>query len=1046
MADGRIFLASDLLLAFCLIHLIMAANHVPLSKMSSNTTPKDANITCNLRCLSFNAQSLRSQNKLPDGTPFSNLKSFQDLVYAEDLDIIAVTETWLNDSVSDNEILPSGYKIIRKDRVADKRGGGVLLALRNNLMFNRIVSGNWFDHDRLEIIATELESVKSKKCLLCVCYRPPNCDLNEWLDLFTSFLELTSNYDKVLITGDFNFPDFTWNSDLISGPTDRDISSGSMDFQELTFDFFLQQLNMHPTRLNNILDLVLSSSPEIVSNLTCIQPETMDIFSDHSLLFFDLTIHTKLFACDSRTVFDYRTADWDSLFKVLTLADLSPSPISNQDVDADWQRWSDTFLAAASEHISSKTLRRRNSPPWIDNDVRYLLKKKETARRKAKAKANSSNLWEKFRMLRRRSKALIASKRRQFYQTLPTLLKSSTKKFWSVFKSASKHSNVPCTMVWTRDDKTTTAANNPTEVANLLNSYFYSTFKLPQSTNEYQCHLPPRGDPSVPSASTINDMLLSSTDICDILLSLDANKATGPDKIPARLLRSCAPYICSSLCNLFNKCLTLGKVPTEWKLSNIVPILKGGPTKEVSNYRPISLLPIVSKVMERCVYNKLIAHISSQLHELQFGFLKGKSTTSQLLRVLHEIGELLDKRVQTDAIYLDFAKAFDRVDHQLLLRKLQSFGIDGNLLKWFENYLTDRYQRVTVLGETSPPLRVISGVPQGSILGPLLFLLYVNDLPQVVMSSSIALFADDTKCYREIKNSGNGDSLQQDLDQICEWCKVWRMDLNLSKCCLLSITRNVTPIHVFYHLMDVPVKTINVHKDLGVLVSTDLKWNSHVRSVTAKANKMLGFVRRSSRDIHDLRVRTALYSSLVRSNFAYCSQVWAPQTVSLILTMERVQRRATKFILSLPFRTEVTYKDRLLKVGLLPVTYWLEYLDLVHLYKCLTSDSDPYISIKTSRRVTRSTSNGVLLHVPKCRTVTFQNSFYCRATRVWNILPVHLRNITIANQFKKELFNHYMQLTQQFYNVNFPQSFKSICIKCHSCRPICTLNDRMCCN
>ena len=180
-------------------------------------------------------------------------------------------------------------------------------------------------------------------------------------------------------------------------------------------------------------------------------------------------------------------------------------------------------------------------------------------------------------------------------------------------------------------------------------------------------------------------------------------------------------------------------------------------------------------------------HVSVHLHNLQFGFLKGKSTTAQLLRVLHEIGESQDKRVQTDAIYLDFTKAFDRVDHRLLVKKLHQYGICGNLLKWFESYLSDRYQKVTVLGATSQPIHVLSGVPQGSILGPLLFLIYVNDLPKATTSSSVALYADDTKCFHGIKTSDDVIDLQRDLDKICKWCDVWRMDLNQSKCSLRAV-------------------------------------------------------------------------------------------------------------------------------------------------------------------------------------------------------------------------------------------------------------------
>ena len=305
----------------------------------------------------------------------------------------------------------------------------------------------------------------------------------------------------------------------------------------------------------------------------------------------------------------------------------------------------------------------------------------------------------------------------------------------------------------------------------------------------------------------------------------------------------------------------------------------------------------------------MIDHFSSHLHKLQFGFRKGKSTSLQLLQVLHEIGESLDKRTQTDILYLDFSKAFDRVDHKLLLRKLQNFGVCENLLSWFENYLINRFQKVTILGKTSKEIPVLSGVPQGSILGPLLFLVYVNDLPATTTASSVALFADDTKCYRPIRSTTDVNHLQNDLDKVYQWCQLWRMDLNESKYGHLTVTRNSNPVESSYYLTNSSCITRkSAQKDLGVFINQNLKWNNQVTAVRDKANKMLGFVKRSSMDIKDPHVRASLYRTLVRSHFAYCSQVWSPQSVLLILELEKVQRRAARFILSLPFQSEINYK------------------------------------------------------------------------------------------------------------------------------------------
>ena len=290
---------------------------------------------------------------------------------------------------------------------------------------------------------------------------------------------------------------------------------------------------------------------------------------------------------------------------------------------------------------------------------------------------------------------------------------------------------------------------------------------------------------------------------------------------------------------------------------------------------------------------------------------------------------------------------------------------------------------------------VLSGAPQGSILGPLLFLIYMNDLPASVSTkSTTALFADDMKCYRAVRTIEDGAELQRNLTNLIGWCNTWRMDFNVSKCGVVSFTRSQKPIWYPYEHLGTKIKRPDTMKDLGITITGDLKWNRQVQVAAAKANKMLGFIRRSASGILDQVVRKSLYLAIVRSGIAYCSQVWAPQTVANIQQLERVQRRATKFILSLPYTTDVQYKSRLLLTGLLPLCYWQEYLDMNYLYK-LQSASNGNIAIRVSARVTRLSNldNSVLLKVAKCNTVTLQNSYYSRALRVWNILPCEIRNI-----------------------------------------------------
>ena len=264
---------------------------------------------------------------------------------------------------------------------------------------------------------------------------------------------------------------------------------------------------------------------------------------------------------------------------------------------------------------------------------------------------------------------------------------------------------------------------------------------------------------------------------------------------------------------------------------------------------------------------------------------------------------------------------------------------------------------------------------------------------------------------------------------ICKWCLIYM-------------------IQRAYTSQDIPVQRTDAQKDLGILVCKDWKWNCHVLAAASKANRMLSFIRRSTLEIKIQPTRKALYTVLVMSNLSYSSQVWAPQSVKLIEIIERVQRRATKYILSLPYRTNISYKERLRRTELIPLCYWHEYLDLVYTYKSIVNNTDPQFKTSKPVRVTRRTasSKSVLLDIPKAKTVTFQNSFYSRASRAFNTLPEHMRDNTQSiNVFKTNLRKHYLNLTLTVYDPAVPQTFKSVCVKCHTSRPLTALLVKLCC-
>ena len=328
---------------------------------------------------------------------------------------------------------------------------------------------------------------------------------------------------------------------------------------------------------------------------------------------------------------------------------------------------------------------------------------------------------------------------------------------------------------------------------------------------------------------------------------------------------------------------------------------------------------------------------------------------TQLLSVLHNIGKSLDNNRQVDVLYLDFSKVFDSVDHNILLQKLQIHGINGSLLRWFESYLNDRQQRVVIEGAASSCSPVTFGVPQGSILGPLLFVIFINDLPDHVSSSTNSvLYADDAKLYSEIRSVHNCQSLQENLTMLGKWSTKSRMKFNTGKCKVLTVTRKRKPIEFPYRMYGNELSSCKAEKDLGLLVSSDLKWGPHILKMVAKANKMLGLLKRTCFEITNTQVRRTLYLTLVKTQLTY--------------GCEGVQRRATMWIL-MKKCGELSYVERLKKLNLVPLVYDREQKDLIFYYKCKNNmidlDMEHYVETTTSRT---HAGTSQLLRSQACKT------------------------------------------------------------------------------
>ena len=422
-----------------------------------------------------------------------------------------------------------------------------------------------------------------------------------------------------------------------------------------------------------------------------------------------------------------------------------------------------------------------------------------------------------------------------------------------------------------------------------------------------------------------------------------------------------------------------------------------------SNYRPVSLTCIASKIMEHIITSSIMAHASDQniLYPLQHGFRSKLSCETQLIEFVDNIVKNLQNGTQTDVIVMDFSKAFDKVSHNCLIKKLEYYGISGPTQMWIKNFLANRKQKVVVQGVSSSECPVSSGVPQGSVLGPSLFLFYINDLPNNI-SSQVRLFADDTIVYLAMKPTSNNKVLQKDLDKLAEWEHKWKIKFHPQKCQTIHISRNRNPIANKYLLHGHTLESVTSAKYLGVTINSDLKWNNHIGNITSKANRTLGFLKRNFK-ISSPKLKTQAYQTLVRPIVEYASPVWDPYNQNQIDKIEMVQRRAARYVCNRYHNTSsVTEMLNHLQWR----TLYFRRIDtrLCMLYKIIHG----YVLLPHQEHLTPLNRSSRLHHnqayiIPYSKTEYHQFSFYPRTIRLWNIIPAEIVYLPNLDQFKQKV-------------------------------------------
>lgn len=889
---------------------------------------------------------------------------------------ILISETWLSSSIPDALVALKGYTLYRADRTYS-RGGGVCIYLNDTIFAKYKITPLADLVPGIEILCLKISSGTNEDFHLACVYRPPNSSIDNDIQLFNLIDSYSYELDNLIILGDFNLPRVKW-------PVREQLNS--TDASALFIDMFvsspLSQLISEPTRYRqnqepSTLDLLLTNDASIISDITY-SPQIG--CSDHITV--SATIQIFYSSCSRKQLCYYTKVDFDTLKD--RLKQINWDHVTNiSDINDQWTFFSSSVNLKIKQASSIVCVTANPSKPWLDVALLQKLKHKK-------------KLWNNYRRLKNPEDYRI---HRQYSNQLSTDIKAARKKYEErivnandpkvLYKYVRKNlsSKVTIPLVKNTDGSPCTSESDSAEVfaEKFQNSYIFEPIgpfmNLSTPRKEHQ----------------LDNVLITPEVIEEHLSRLDINSAPGPDGIPAKVLKESASTLALPLSFIFNSSFNCGRLPSDWSVAAITPIFKKGDKLVADNYRPISLLSICSKTMERIIAHTILSFVIH--HNIipleQHGFLPGRSTTSNLLTCLNDWTKNFDQRVPTDVIYLDFSKAFDRVPKRRLLYVLDHYGIRGHLLSWLSSFLSDRCFFVRVGSSHSQLRPVISGVPQGSVLGPILFILYVADLRQSI-TSRCAFYADDSKIYGNPLT--DHAQIQNDLLSISAWCDNWLIPLNISKCHILHIGVNNPCLP--YYLNGVKVDPVDSQNDLGIIINRNLSWSDHITTVVRKANAA-AFVIYKTFSCPSPPLLIKLYKTYIRPLLEFSVIVWNPYLVKDISVLEKVQRRITKLS---PYLKHLPYENRLQFLHLTSLAERRIRGDLIYTFKALNYHLGPEIrSFFTVSDDTRLRGHSFKLKKEKFNTNIRKNFFCNRTFSLWNSLPDDVVSAQTCNTFKNRL-------------------------------------------
>ena len=856
----------------------------------------------------------------------------------------------------------SGY---RQERADGRQGGGILLLVKN--CYSQWAASHTLATPNIQATACYVCFDRHPLAILCV-YRSPLTTTAEDIELIALLQEFLSRSQRMLIVGDFNLPEINWMEQCAPRGTPGETLLDWLHTHGLT-QHVMQATRFRDQQRPSLLDLVITRYSSDVSSIVLEDPIGK---SDHAVV--RLVLCSKHSRPPDALVRCYAQLDVTALRAAAGQITWTPESL-DPTVEDRWELIKAGLTRLTDEFAPLRPRRKRHRPAWWKPKIDRALR----SRRRCWARYRTDKThqaWCDYKRMRNRAQSMQRAAKYEYESKLAQDVKHNPKRYYA-YVQANKNIREGVGTLEMPDEG---LALTNQDKANTLLEFFKSVYRPPGGELI--------GDHSiVVDMPTVVELWVNESEVARELNDLNTRKSAGPDGLHPAIVRPLADALTNPVTQLFAQSLRTGELPSDWRTATVVALHKSGSKQRVENYRPVSLTSIFIKCLERIVRRQVCLHLTTHglISPVQHGFVEKRSCLTNLLAFLDEVTRRLDEGLLVDVCYLDFSKAFDSVNHRFLECKLQALGIRGMAKEWIMQFLSNRTFRVRVGDYTSDSAAATSGVPQGSVLGPILFLIFINDLARDLHNPCF-MFADDVKIA--------GSDLERDVAVARSWSEKWDLPLNLEKCQLL--TKRAVQDRGY----DLQLQHVSSVKDLGVIISNDFKPSLQCHRAANTARSEL-FRLRARITCRKPEVFLKYYTALVRPHLEYCVQAWAPYYKKDIVCLERVQQLATRMISG---QQGKGYAQRLEDLDLFSMSRRRMRGDLIEVFKIVKGLSglkfDDLFSFIPS---TGTRGHNLRLQRNHSRLQIRGQFFTNRVIPLWNRLPETAVGCSSVSAFKKAL-------------------------------------------